>query len=247
MGHHIEDLIALVREAGYKHGVLFQLNNLDIGEIHSPEEMKYLFNALRDYTQIDGSNWLFVGDLGLRAFIAQQVDRLDDIISYEVIINPLPASELETMINKRIKFYGESKKVELPIDAAVFYYLYEITQGRLKYVFGLISRLINKLYIGDLTDKVTLEIAKPMLIKLGQDRVQRSDLSSIEEETLKLLVANPNLTPLEIAKKLDKTAQYIGRILSSLKDKGLILSNKEGRERTYTPSIDAMIAYTEIS
>ncbi|NNM59600.1 MAG: hypothetical protein HKM04_07270 [Legionellales bacterium] len=121
LGNHFEDLIALVREAGYKKGVLLQLNNLDIGEIHSQEDMKYLFNALRDYTQIDGSNWLFVGDLGLRKFIAQQVDRMDDIISYEVRIDPLPISSLSEMLDKRVRFYGESEKAELPIDKEVFY------------------------------------------------------------------------------------------------------------------------------
>jgi len=247
LGHHLEDLIALVREAGYQHGALFQLNNLDIGEIHSQEELKYLFNALRDYTQIDGSNWLFVGDVGLRKFIAQQVDRLDDIISYEVLINPLPLEDLEEMINKRVQFYGESEKAELPIDRDVFYYLYKITQGRLRYVFGLLSRLMNRLYIGDLTHKITLDIAKPMLIKLGQDRVQRSDISTIEETVLKLLVTEPELSPGAIAEKIQKTSQYVGRVLAHLAEKNLISSKREGRERTYMPSMDAIIAYTEFA
>lgn len=244
LGHHLEDLITLVQDAGYKKGALFQLNNLDIGEIHSEEEMKYLFNALRDYTQIEGSNWLFVGDVGLRKFIAQEVDRLDDIISYEVYINPLPLSELSEMLYKRVKFYGESDKVELPIDAEVFNYLYKITSGRLRYVFGLASRLMNRLHIGDLTDKITLSIAQPMLMKLGRDRVQRSDLSSIEEQTLKLLVTTPNATSSKISKELNKTAQYIGRVLSILVEKGLAYSKKEKRERTYVPSIDAIIAFS---
>lgn len=247
LGHHLEDLIELVRKAGYKQGVLIQINNLDIGEIHAPEEMKYLFNALRDYTQTEGSNWIFVGDVGLRKFIAQQVDRLDDIISYEVMINPLPVSDLSEMIDKRVRFYGESEKVELPIDKEVFRYLYKITNGRLRYIFGLASRLMNSLHIGDLTDKVSLDIAKPMLVKLGRDRVQRSDLTEIEEQTLKLLVTMPNATPSSISKKLKKTAQYSGRALSILVDKGLASSKREGRERTYTPSVDAVIAYTEVS
>lgn len=243
LGHHLEDLIALTRAVGYKNGVLFQLNNLDVGEIHREEDLKYLLNALRDYTQIDGSNWLFVGDIGLRKFIAQQVDRLDDIISYEVKITPLPVSDLSEMLDKRIQFYGESEKAELPFDKEVFYYLYDITAGRLRYVFGLLSRLMNRLYIGDLTDKVTLDIAKPMLVKLGQDRVHRSDVTRIEEEVLKLLVtlSGPSLS--QIAMKLEKTSQYIGRVLLNLIEKGLVSSKKEGRERVYIPSIDAMIAF----
>ncbi len=246
LGHHLEDLISLVKKVGYKKGVLFQLNNLDIGEIHSQQEMKYLLNALRDYTQIDGSNWLFVGDLGLRKFIAQHVDRLDDIISYEVRIDPIPISALAEMLNKRVHFYGESKKAELPIDQEVFCYLYEITHGRLRYIFGLISRLMNKLHIGDLTNKLTLDIAQPMLIKLGQDRVQQADITPIEEQVLQLLVTELNATPSKMAEKLKKTSQYIGRVLANLIRKKLISSQKEGRDRNYVPSNDAIIAYTKV-
>ncbi len=245
LGHHLEDLITLVKEIGYKKGILIQLNNLDIGEIHSEDEMKYLFNALRDYTQMEGSGWLFVGDIGLRRFIAQDVDRLDDIISHEAYIEPLPISELSGMIDRRIKFYGESNKAELPIEMPVFDYLHRITSGRLRYIFGLASRLMNKLYIGDLTDKVTLDIAKPMLIKLGKDRVKRSDLSDAEESALRLLVKIPNATPSKVAKELKKSTQYIGRVLSTLVDRRLASSKKEKRQRIYTPSIDAIIAYSD--
>lgn len=245
-GHHLEDLITLVKEVGFKQGVLFQLNNLDIDEIHTQEDMKYLLNALRDYTQIDGTNWLLVGDVGLKRFIAQHVDRLDDIISHEVIINPLPEAEFLEMIQKRILFYGESEKADIPIDQEVFHYLYTITNGRLRYIFGLTSRLMNSLYTGDLINKVTLDLAKPMLMKLGRDRVQRSDITQTEEQVLQLLVSMPNASLSELAAILEKTTQYVGRILATLSDKGLVSSRRDGRENNYTPSVDAIIAYTEL-
>lgn len=34
LGHHLEDLVSLVKLSGYKHGILLQLNNLDVGAIH---------------------------------------------------------------------------------------------------------------------------------------------------------------------------------------------------------------------
>lgn len=246
LGHHLEDLVSLVKETGFKKGVLFQLNNLDIDEIHSQEDMKYLMNALRDYSQIDGTSWLFVGDVGLRKFIAQHVDRLDDIISYEVMINPLSEDEFLDMIQRRILFYGESTKADIPIDQEVFRYLYHITKGRLRYIFGLTSRLMNRLYIGDLTDKVTLDLAKPMLMKLGRDRVQRSDITATEEQVLQLLVSMPQASISHLSTWLDKTTQYVGRVLATLAEKGLISSRRDGRGRSYAPSVDAIIAYTEI-
>ncbi|MFT3741604.1 MAG: hypothetical protein QM752_02865 [Gammaproteobacteria bacterium] len=244
LGHHIEDLVSLIKEHGYKNGVLLQLNNLDIGEVHSEQEAKYLFNALRDYTQIANISWLFVGDIGLRKFIAQKVDRLDDIISYEVKIPPLSEKEFSTMLTKRFEHYKSSSKVEIPVENQVFVYLYKITSGRLRYIFGLISRLMNSLYVGDLTNKITMDLAKPMLVKLARDRVARSDITSAEEYALKMIVNldNPSLT--EVARAMKKTPQYIGRVITILHEKQLIFIKKAGSMKNYTPSLDAIIAYS---
>jgi hypothetical protein len=244
LGHHIEDLVSLIKECGYKNGVLLQLNNLDIGEVHSEQEMKYLFNALRDYTQIAGTNWLFVGDIGLRKFIAQQVDRMDDIISYEVKINALNEDEFSEMLTTRFEYYRSSSKVEMPVEMQVFTYLYKITSGRLRYIFGLVSRLMNSLHIGDLTDKITLDLAKPMLVKLARDRVERTDITNAEETALKLLVTLKNPSLNEIARTMEKTPQYVGRLASILHEKQLITIQKKGTAKHYSPSLDAVIAYS---
>lgn len=243
LGHHLEDLIRLVQSVGYTHGALFQLNNLDIGEIHSEADMKYIFNALRDYTQIQGSNWIFVGDNGLRKFIAQHVDRMDDIISHEVSLKPIAIEDLPEMINRRVNFFRESSKVSLPIDIEVFTYLYEITNGRLRYIFGLISRLLNRLHVGDLTDKITLELAKPMLVALGRDRVARADITTNEEHILSLLAKDFPMTATQIAKAIGKSSQYVGRVMTNLVEKNLVLVKHVGRDKFYSPVIDAIIAY----
>lgn len=68
---------------------MIQLNNLDVNVVHSEDHLHYLFNAARDYFQTNHISWLFVGDVGLRSFIARRVDRLDDIISGDVVIKAL--------------------------------------------------------------------------------------------------------------------------------------------------------------
>jgi hypothetical protein len=245
LGHHIEDLVALIRENGYQHGVLLQLNNLDLGEVHSEQDMKYLLNGLRDYTQIEGTNWLFVGDVGLRKFIAQQVDQLDDIISYEVKIDPLNEVEFAAMLTKRFEYYKSAEKMVVPIDMQVFIYLYHITAGRLRYIFGLISRLMHSLHVGDLIDRITIELAKPMLIQLARDRVKRTDITEAEELALKLLVNLKEPTQSDMIKAMNKTPQYVGRLLSSLTQKQLITVKRMGNKNYYTPSLDAVISYLE--
>jgi len=120
LGHHLEDLAVLTRSIGYKYGLLLQLNNLDVGEIHEEKHLKYLFNELRDYIQTNDVSWLLVGDIGLRKFIAQQVDRLDDIVSHEIALQPLTGSDYIKLIDKRIQFYRNNPKAHMPIDKDVF-------------------------------------------------------------------------------------------------------------------------------
>lgn len=245
LGHHLEDLVSLVKSAGYEKGILIQLNNLDVGEVHDETQLKYLFNALRDYSQTNGISWLFVGDVGLRKFIAQQVDRLDDIISFEVEIGSLSKEAFKLLISKRVEFYRSNPKAELPIDMDVFLYLFDITKGRLRYIFGLLARLMPSLHIGDLTDRITLDIAKSMLIKLARARIERNDITPAEEQILKIIVKRNECIITEVAKEINKSTQYVGKVLNKLSEANLVSARKYGNSKYYSPALDAVIAYTE--
>jgi len=245
LGHHLEDLVSLIKSVGYQKGILIQLNNLDVGEIHEESHLKYLFNALRDYTQTDGISGLFVGDIGLRKFIAQQVDRLDDIISFEVEIGSLSKEEFRQLILKRVDFYRSNAKAELPIDIDVFLYLFDITKGRLRYIFGLLARLMASLHIGDLTDRVTLNIAKSMLIKLARSRIERNDITPAEERILRIIVQNNECIITDVAKEIGKSSQYVGKVLNKLLEAKLVNTRRYGKSKYYSPSLDAVIAYSK--
>lgn len=245
LGHHLEDLSSLVVEIGYKFGILIQLNNLDVGAIHEEEPLKRLFNSLRDYFQTKNTSWILVGDNGLRRFIAQKVDRLDDIISYEVDVPPIGKIEYDELIQKRLRYYRISESASLPIDHEVLLYLYEKTQGRLRYIFGLLQRLFHALHVGDLTDKVTLNIARPMLIQLTQDRVIRNGISDSEEALLKHIAKIKRTSSTVLAKNMKKTRQYISNLLTRMVQLDLIQVRQEGRNLYYSPTLDVVIAYED--
>jgi hypothetical protein len=42
---------------------------------------------------------------------------------------------------------------------------------------------------------------------------------------------------------MGKSSQYTGRIMMSLVEKNLVLVKKDGRDKFYSPAIDAIIAY----
>lgn len=245
LSKHLDDLVQIVYGLGFNYGILIQLNNLDIGVVQQENHIKMLFNIMRDYFQMDGTSWLLVGDMPLRHFIAQEVDRLDDIISHETIIDPLSEEDYLAMIERRVEHFRVSDKVELQVSKEALLYLHKITKGRLRFIFGLLNRLFNSLQIGSLTDRITLELAKPVVIDYSKKRIERFNLSDNEEKVLKTVVSKDLIQVKEIADLLGKKPNHISNILSHLSDHKLVGYKKEWRNHYYYASIDAHIAYSD--
>jgi hypothetical protein len=244
LSHHLEDLVKVVYKLGFKYGVLIQLNNLDVGVVQNEDHLKTLLNVMRDYFQMTGTSWLLVGDMSLRRFIAQDVDRVDDIITYEMDVTPLSETDYLAMIEKRVEYFRVNPKVILPVDKEVWLYLYKITKGRLRYIFGLLTRLFNVLQLGTLSDRITLELAKPIIVNYARERINRFNLSSNEDMVLKAVVQQDSIQVKELAKLLGKKGNYISNILSQLQGYKLVRYTKEWRNHYYYASIEAYIAYS---
>ena len=241
---HLEHLVELIYDLGFKYGILIQLNNLDVGVVQNEERIKMLLNIMRDYFQMSGTSWLLVGDTSLRRFIAQEIDRVDDIIAHETEVTPLSETAYLAMIEKRVAYYQASPKVTLPVDKKVLLYLYQVTKGRLRYIFGLLSRLFNVLQLGILIDCITLELAKPVVINYAKERLNRFNLSSNETLVLKVVVQKDSIQVKEIAKILNKNTNYVSNILAQLQTYNLVNYTKEWRNHYYHASIDAYIAFS---
>ena len=244
LAQHLENLVKLIYNLGFQYGLLLQLNNLDIGVVQKEPHIKTLLNVMRDYFQIEGTSWLLVGDTSLRRFISQEVDRVDDIISFETDITPLSEQDYLAVINTRVDHFRVNAQVELPVDKDVLLYLYTITQGRLRFVFGLLNRLFNMLQVGTLTDRVTLVLAKPIVINYAKERINRFHLSANEEHVLKIVTQKSSIQVKEIAQTLQKNPSYISNILAQLLSYKLVGYKKEWREHYYYPCMDACIAYS---
>lgn len=243
LGDHLEELAQLVKALGFKNGILIQLNNLDVGIIHEEQHLNVLFNSLRDYMQTDGVSWILVGDEGLRSFIAQEVDRLDDIISHEVYIEPLQEKEFKSLIARRVEYYQLNDKVTLPIDWPVMLYLYHLTSGRLRYLFGLLSRMLRILYVGDLLDKISLDIAKPIIHSLAKERLTKKNLSENQEEILKILANEGACSVTTLIDLSKKSASHISHLLKGLEELRLVKRIKKGKNSHIYPVFDVIIAY----
>lgn len=243
IGHHLEDLANLAVDLGYKNGILIQLNNLDIGAIHTEAYLKYILNSLRDYLQTRNVSWLLVGDVGIRSFIASQVDRVDDIISYEVFINPLSKDDYRLLIEKRISFYKKNNNAVFPIAPDVFEYLFDVAEGRLRYVFGLLKRIISKLQVGYLINMATMDVVKPLVVELAKSRIKTNELTNAEESVLKILVSLKTANVKKLIEATGKNRIFVSRALNKFLKLGFVSSIKNGTMRIFTPALDAKIAY----
>jgi len=245
LGYHLADLAKLAVKLGYKKGILIQLNNLDVNVIHSEEHLEYLFNAARDYFQINNISWLLVGDVGLRSFVARRIDRLDDIISHDIFVKPLSKKLYNELINKRLTYYKINKKAVFPLNREIFDYIYDITDGRLRYIFGLVYSLINKLYVGKLVQEISTTLAKETITALTQARMQKFNLSDAEITIIKSLVVLQKSTVTNLVKATKKNRTYVSRVINKLFENKLVTVKASGNKRIYSPSLDAKIAFSD--
>lgn len=243
LGHHLKDLGALAIKLGFKNGILIQLNNLDLDVIHTEEHLEYLLNAARDYLQIENISWLLVGDNGLRSFIARRVDRLDDIISDAIIIKSLTKTLFHELIDKRLTHYQTGKHHVFPIGKDVFDYIYDLTDGRLRYIFGLIYAITNRLHLGKLVQTVSIDLAKDTITALAQERIQNFNLTKGEINLINVLAKQGELSAADLAKETEKNRTVISRMINKLLVDKLVDVRQQGKQRIYFPSLDAKIAF----
>ena len=151
--------------------------------------------------------------------------------------------EFDELINTRIEHFRSNPKVYTPIDHEVFSYLYDITKGRLRYIFGLLQRLITRVHVGDLTDRLTLDIAKPMVIRLAKERLAKQNLSPTDEKLLRLVVKLNQAGVSELAKASKKSTNYVSNIVAKLLKLKLVTFIRRGNARQYSPELDAVVAY----
>ena len=124
-------------------------------------------------------------------------------------------------------------------------YLFQVTKGRLRYIFELLNRLYGALQLGVLTDHISLDMAKPAIKSFGEERLKRHRLSSTDILVLKAVVAHETIQVKDLAKAIGKSQTQVSKVLNNLHSLHLVTFNQEWRSRRYIASIDAQLAYSD--
>lgn len=242
---HLLDIKNLSDASGYHKGTIIQLNNLDVGTLFDPAQLASFLNGIRDLLQIEGYTWILVGDTGLRRFIADKVDRLDDIIAYDCYLEPLRLEEVKLAIRTRIRKLSANNNSVQPLSDDLIEVLYQATEGRIRQIFGFATRLIHSVTDNLFIEQITPEIAIPIIKREVEDRLRQHNVTKREREVLAAIAARPGVSPSVLSKKTGLSPPNISRILAHLLESRCVSINQEGRLRKYSAAPDVQIAFSK--
>lgn len=242
---HLIEIKDLIGASGYQKETVVQLNNLDIDTLFSPGQLSSFLNSIRDILQIDGYTWILVGDSGLRNFIADKVDRLDDIISYSCMIEPLSLEEVQSAIKARVQKYALKSSPIHPLSDDLIQVLYSSTNGRIRQIYGFATRLIHSIEDNLLIEQVTPDVALPIIKREVENRSRLYGVTKRERAVLEKITFSPGISPSRLTKDTGLSAPNVSRILSHLLKSRLVTVRQKGRSREYNAAPDVLIAFTK--
>jgi hypothetical protein len=140
-----EIVLAVKNRYGNSGRLLFQINNLDLNETFTEEQMVKFFNEIRDYLQIEGTSWILTGTPGILNIISK-VRRIDQIISVKESIQPFSTEDMLNALDLRIKNAGgRFTEIQIPIERPLLEFICLTSEGVFRKVINNIKILLDNI------------------------------------------------------------------------------------------------------
>lgn len=210
--------------------VIFQLNNLDPGQLPFSEESIIIFlNNIRDLltTSIEAS-FLINGATGLQSLIQKSVKRLSPALMFEKI-TPLSVEELIEALNKRI-INGEMHG-EIPFERELIENLYQSTSGNFRETLGLMELLANYTDMSEMIiNKISMRDCHEYFYHAYKAELNvlafREGLLTNKGKIIKSLALNRILTLSEISKQTGIKQSNTSLYVTDLEADGIVVKTK---------------------
>lgn len=225
-----EQIVSEIREAEYKE-LIFHYNNLEVLE---PEELKKLFNSIRDFIQTKDVNFIFIGDLTVPQTL-NQIRRVSSIMSETpIILGSLNIKEIKQLLEKRIKQLEVPGLTAVkPYDDEVISKLYNLYDGNLRFILNSISTVFCELVKDNPIIITNKELVK-VLAETGKKR-WLDKLTDSEKEVLFLILKEEEITNKKIASMLKKKRQNISKLTNKLLELCAIkIKRIDGKEKFFS-------------
>lgn len=231
------EVVENLKNAGYK-GLIIHYNNLELLNENEDKNILTLFNGIRDFLQIPGVHFIFVGDMTVPD-ILQKVPRVDDIFYGPPIhMEPFSLEEIRSILDKRVESLRISKEitVERPYTDETIAILYELFSGNVRAIFKSLTTALTALANDNKPVKLFPRNMAITLRKIATERYV-SKLNQTEIKVLQQILIKKETTNKLISESLKLKPQNVSNCISNLRHYNCIrLSRSEGRARYYVPS-----------
>lgn len=210
----LKEMAKLINNSlNYKKPIIIQLNNLDLEDGFTEDQMRNLFNSIRDVFLFENFSWILTGKTGIYDFFRKSVKKAYEIITL-IDLDPLLSSDLFTLFEKRAFFEGHGGVI--PISETTLQKIYMATGGSFRKTFVLIDELLS--YYEPVPMKSI--ISDPDISEYFKTKKEKDYLKIKEKknwhEIIKEIQTYPGITQQEIVGKSQKTQAYISKQLKDL-------------------------------
>jgi hypothetical protein len=235
---YLDELLERVQRLGFA-GMILHFNNLELLAHRKPMGLAQFFEEARDILQTPKIYFIFVGYTGMFQKVIVPHERVRSIFfGRSIHLPPLSREEVHQAIARRYELLAVRPRRWIPpVDDAVIDDLYEVFQGRIRFILDAITSLVTHLPDG-MTGTLATEAAQSLLAQLTWERVQNL-LSEAEQQVLRAAVRQTRFTNSSLAKATSKGKQNIAKYLNRLLDLHLIYpADRRGRYVDYEISPD---------
>lgn len=201
--------------------IIFQLNNLDLDQGFSSDELKKLFDKIKDVLLLEGITWIITGTTGLFDILRKSIPKADQIIGTPIEIEPLSIQEVKDSFIKRAE--GEGYSGVLPLSNEALLEIYKATNG----IFRKMLTMINDLLIcySKVQLKMSIDVAdiKSYYKSKKYKEIERFKRNKYQWQIIEFLSKNPGSAQNKIKTKPQiKDKANLSKEIKKLKDLGVV-------------------------
>lgn len=235
---YFDRLLQRVRKKRYA-GAILHLNNLELLARDDPKRLSRFFDEIRDCLQTKHVYFIFVGYAGMFQEVIVPVERVRSIFfGHPIYLPPLSRKDVQRAIQLRYKLLAlKPGKWIPPVDDELIDHLYDIFDGRIRFIMDAVTTLVTRLPEG-VTATLSAAAARELLRQLAQERV-RSLLTDAEQQILLEAIKQKQFTNSSLAQATGKSKQNVAKYLRRLTDLNFVrLAEKRGRSVYYETSAE---------
>jgi hypothetical protein len=210
--------------------IILHYNNLENLE---EQNLKTLFNDLRDFMQTPNINFIFVGNLTVNNII-QNITRVSTIFSDTIKINELSLSEVKAIINIRLeKLKIPGMKLTKPFEDSALDILYKLYGGNIRSILNSLDAAITAS-----ANQLPFILKKDNLPSILYNVAETKFLGNITQKAKSILleaVKYKEITNSELSRQTKTDKPNISKYIKELENAGcLFLRRKNGRDKYWS-------------